>query len=212
MRFVICPSELLTQGLIEMCQPLKIRSRVSVGIIFLAVGWLFTQEVAAQPVPVISQQPQSQSALVGTNVSFAVVASGQAPLIYRWHFNNGFLTDGERVAGAGSATLQISNVLASDAGGYWVTVSNKHGVATSAVASLTVLVPAHLTAHPANQVTLPGRSVTFTAAAAGTGPLSYRWQKNGINLADGGRITGAASPALTLGNAQMSDVGATDWW
>lgn len=51
-----------------------------------------------------------------------------------------------------------------------------------------------------------GDKVTFTVAASGTG-LSYRWLKDGVQLANGGSIAGATTTTLTLSNAQASDSG-----
>ena len=41
-------------------------------------------------------------------------------------------------------------------------------------------------------------------AASGAG-LTYRWKKDGVNLAEGGNLTGTKSPNLTI-----SDIGITD--
>ena len=44
-------------------------------------------------------------------------------------------------------------------------------------------------------------------AATGTAPLSYQWQKDGVNLTDGGRIKGASTTTLSITAAQKSDKG-----
>src|SRR6266478_2199697 len=36
---------------------------------------------------------------------------------------------------------------------------------------------------PANQTVTAGQTAAFTVVAAGTAPLSYQWQKNGVNIA-----------------------------
>jgi uncharacterized repeat protein (TIGR03803 family) len=46
-----------------------------------------------------------------------------------------------------------------------------------------------------------GTNVTYTAAASGTGPLSYQWQLNGVN------IPGATGATLTLTNVTVSNSG-----
>src|SRR3954453_14538306 len=50
--------------------------------------------------------------------------------------------------------------------------------------------PAILT-QPANQSAKSGSNVTFTVAAQGSFPLIYQWRKDGTNLSNGGRISGA---------------------
>ena len=65
-----------------------------------------------------------------------------------------------------------------------------------------------------NLVTLPsdktaqvGDTVSFTVVATGATPLSYVWQTNGVNLVNGGGISGATSNVLTLSNVQKSQAG-----
>src|SRR5439155_1482865 len=45
---------------------------------------------------------------------------------------------------------------------------------------------------PLSATKCPGDSITFTATAAGNGPLTYQWRKNGTNL------NGATGTSLTL--------------
>jgi hypothetical protein len=164
-----------------------------------------TSSAAASPG--ITTQPQSQSVLVGSNASFSVVASGQTPLIYQWSFNGTGLTNSAHIAGATSATIIINNLVAGDAGNYHVVVSNNHGTATSSNATLTVLFPPGITSQPTNQSVLVNGSVTFSAAATGTGTLFYQWLEDGVNLVNGGRIGGANSSALTVSGIQTNDAG-----
>ncbi len=82
--------------------------------------------------PSIITQPASQTAPVGSNVTFSVVASGTAPLSYQWK------KDGADIPGATGATLALINIQPSDAGNYTVVVSNSFGAATSDPVTLTV--------------------------------------------------------------------------
>ncbi|HKB71574.1 MAG TPA: hypothetical protein VKH46_12070, partial [Thermoanaerobaculia bacterium] len=50
---------------------------------------------------------------------------------------------------------------------------------------------------PANAAVCPGSSASFSVAATGTS-LTYQWRKNGSNLSNGGAITGATLPTLTI--------------
>jgi hypothetical protein len=89
--------------------------------------------------PRFLSEPQNQTVVEGRTASFSVVAEGDAPLHYEWHFNGTTLSDGGRISGATSANLQISDVQSIDAGNYAALVSNSCGMITSRVASLTVL-------------------------------------------------------------------------
>ena len=89
--------------------------------------------------PVVTSQPQSQTAAVGTNISFTVMATGTAPLAYQWRFNGTNLANTARISGAKTNLLSISGVLMSDAGNYSVAISNDGGITNSLPATLTVL-------------------------------------------------------------------------
>lgn len=54
---------------------------------------------------------------------------------------------------------------------------------------------------PANQIVIAGQSVTLTTDVIGSGPLSYQWKKNGVN------ISGATSANLTIPVVLTNDAG-----
>jgi glucose/arabinose dehydrogenase len=60
-----------------------------------------------------------------------------------------------------------------------------------------------ISAHPTSQTTSVGGSVTFNVSASGSAPLTYQWQRNGVN------ISGATSSSYTLSNIGLSSSGAT---
>ncbi len=72
--------------------------------------------------------------------------------------------------------------------------------ASNVVLTLALTAPT-ITAQPAGQNVSVGANVTFTAAATGTGPLTYQWERNGSP------ISGATSSSLSLSSVQTSDAG-----
>ncbi|MGD0262730.1 MAG: immunoglobulin domain-containing protein [Verrucomicrobiota bacterium] len=60
---------------------------------------------------------------------------------------------------------------------------------------------------PASQAVGRGEAATFSVTAIGSLPLSYQWQKNGVNLSDGGSLSGAATSTLTVSNAASANAG-----
>src|SRR5262249_15513231 len=60
---------------------------------------------------------------------------------------------------------------------------------------------------PWNQTVASGGGVSFGVSATGTSPFTYGWTLNGVLLNDGGRISGAHSPVLTIGNLTTNDIG-----
>lgn len=65
-----------------------------------------------------------------------------------------------------------------------------------------------LTAQPSDATVNPGMSLSFSVSAIGNAALSYQWRRNAVALTDGGRISGATSPTLTITGAQEADEGA----
>jgi uncharacterized repeat protein (TIGR01451 family) len=83
--------------------------------------------------PQILTPPQDRTSFAGSDAVLTVVADGTA-LHYQWYFQGT-----NRLNGATNAALVLTNVQTSDTGNYSVAVSNILGVATSAVARLTVV-------------------------------------------------------------------------
>ena len=52
-----------------------------------------------------------------------------------------------------------------------------------------------------------GTTASFSVEAGGSGPLGYQWRKDGVPLADGGNIAGAATAMLVLTNVLGGDAG-----
>ncbi|MDB6108682.1 MAG: hypothetical protein JWR69_432, partial [Pedosphaera sp.] len=55
-----------------------------------------------------------------------------------------------------------------------------------------------ITSQPASRTNNAGTTATFAVTVSGTAPLSYQWKKGALTLSDGGNISGATSPILTL--------------
>ena len=148
----------------------------------------------------ITLQPQSQTAILGTNIIFTAAATGDAPLNYQWYFNGNPLADDGRIIGSASTNLSVSNVQISDAGNYSLTVSNLAGFMTSTTAVLTVLVPSAITTQPVGRSVPPGLPTTLTASASGTS-LNLQWQLNGTN------IPNATNTTYSIAAVGTNDIG-----
>ena len=147
--------------------------------------------------PRITTSPTNHTVTAGQTATFTVVAAGTAPLSYQWQKN------GVNIAGATAASYTTSVTTTSDSGSrFAVVVKNTGGTVTSAAATLTVnAVAPRITTSPTNHTVTAGQTATFTVVAAGTAPLSYQWQKNGVNIA------GATAASYTTSVTTTSDSG-----
>jgi hypothetical protein len=150
--------------------------------------------------PVIVVQPVSAVVTQGKTNTFSVTAIGAAPLSYQWRFGIPG-SGGANLAGATNAILSVTNAQPTNAGNYRVIITNLFGSATSAVATLTVLVPPSITQQPQSQTVPEGTNVAFTVMATGTLPLSYQWYFNGNVL------SGQTNTMLTIANVQATNGG-----
>ncbi|QAA77060.1 MAG: hypothetical protein BIP78_1294 [Candidatus Bipolaricaulis sibiricus] len=145
--------------------------------------------------PTISAQPASQSACLGQSVLLSVTAAGTAPLSYQWR------KDGTNIAGATTAIYTIPAATAADAGAYTVVVTNPCGSVTSTPATLALDAGVTIATQPSPQSVCEGRPATFTVVATGAAPLSYQWQKDGLD------IPGATEATYTVPAAAGPDAG-----
>ncbi|HUD84130.1 MAG TPA: protease pro-enzyme activation domain-containing protein, partial [Candidatus Saccharimonadales bacterium] len=162
--------------------------------------------------------------------SYTLTNSGNAPLNWAaattvpWlilSLNGGTLTP----AGAATTVLVSLNAAASNLflGTYGATIwftNLTDGTVQSRAFSLAIIKPPVILAQPASLAVIGGTTATFTAGAAGGLPLHCQWQYNGINMADGGRVSGSQSTltdaeniygsfvsTLTISNVVASDGG-----
>jgi len=149
--------------------------------------------------PVITMDPQSQTVMVGSDVTFTVEAGGNAPLSYQWYFNGTTALTGET-----NTSLTLTSVQPAQAGSYSVVVTNVAGSATSADAVLTVNVPPIISQQPADQTVCVGSLAAFSVAMSNlsTLPLSYQWFFNATNL-----LAGATNATLTFPGVQPGQAG-----
>jgi cysteine-rich repeat protein len=66
----------------------------------------------------------------------------------------------------------------------------------------TASLPPSIAQQPNNALGSVGYAATFTVSASGEPPLTYQWQRDGVNIA------GATSASYVLNNAQLADSGA----
>jgi hypothetical protein len=144
--------------------------------------------------PAISTQPVGFTNYAGQTVSLSVGASGAPSPTYQWYQGNSALT------GATNFSLVFSPLDPTNAGSYYVVVSNYYavsnlaGAVTSSVVSVVVLNP--ITEEPGNVTATNGQTATFWVNAVGA--TNYQWYSNS------GLITGATNAVYTTPNLTMA--------
>jgi hypothetical protein len=68
--------------------------------------------------------------------------------------------------------------------------------------------PPVITSQPVSISTPAGSNAVFVVSVSGPGPLYYRWEKNGKQLTNNSRVSGAHASILHLYNLKSSDSGA----
>ena len=113
----------------------------------------------------------------------------------------------------GSDILGATNptYIATDAGNYSVIVTNSNGCSTTATAfAVTVNALTNISGNPINQIIYALNNTMFSVTAAGTSPITYKWQESTDggatfnNLSDAGVYSGTATYTLNLAVVPIS--------
>jgi len=142
--------------------------------------------VISGAVPVVTVQPVSHTVVAGGTVTFSVVATGEAPLSYRW-----FWDDLELAAAEPSLTLV--NLTASQAGPYKVRVSSPAGSTYSEVATLTIIpgsAPPTIMSQTGDLLLYPNDHalLAISVDAHGSGLPVFAWFHDGVRLEATGSV------------------------
>lgn len=162
--------------------------------------------VLGAPAAVTTQPQVSQNICVGNAFNLSVVASEAGG--YQWYRNGNPLSNGGDVGGATSSTLSIINADAGDIGAYTVAIAGNSGCtgATSAAGNVQVNPAVAITSVPLSSVVMCAGTPLLLDVVANNG-TGYQWYKNGNPLANGGDVSGATSPNLSVANADNTDAG-----
>lgn len=164
-----------------------------------STNMVFLDEVVFTPgfKPVqITGHPVSLVRTAGNSATFTVSVTGTPPFKYQWHFKDA------PIPNATSATLQLNNVQAANAGAYFVVVTGPQSVVSSATGTLSVLPSAPVfNVHPIGRKVLLGTSLSMTAGAIGSEPMHYQWLLNSIP------VPGASNSSVTIAQTAQSNGG-----
>lgn len=150
--------------------------------------------------PQITTQPQNVTVPFRGNVTLSVVATGQAPLSYRWYNGQSGDTSAPLFENGVPATNPSVTFQSSTTTFYWVRITNACGFVNSVAAKVTMLdcVRPVITQQPQPVTITQGQSATLSVGVTnnGPGPLSYQWYAMGLDFPS--PINGATSPSVTV--------------
>lgn len=170
---------------------------VSVGVLNVCsdtvdrLGFLLAD--GAGSAPILDQQPANQTVVAGSLAEFQVTAHGTAVLHYQWQH------DGIPVPLQNSNVLRLPCVRSEDAGAYAVVVTSGGVSVTSNAVQLTVLTAPEFADSPTDVIVAAGDPVNLAVGTAGTGPISFRWRRDGVV------IPGETSAAFAIPAASQAD-------
>ncbi|XP_027129252.1 roundabout homolog 3 isoform X1 [Larimichthys crocea] len=167
--------------------------------------------------PVFTKQPVNQVVLADDTVDFFCEVHGDPPPTVRWRREEGELPRG-RFEIRSDNSLRLTQVRGEDEGTYTCVSENSVG---KAEASGTLQVhggpsmPPQIVVRPRDQITAPGRTVTFLCGTKGNPPPAVFWQKEGSQIllfpiqepSQSGRFSVSLSGELTITDVQVEDSG-----
>ena len=148
--------------------------------------WEMTNNAVAGSVSIT---PATAALFPGEQVTFTGTVAGGGTVTYT--------ATGGTITAAGRYTAGTA------AGNYSVTATNAADSTKKAVANLTITIPTPVTftTQPNSLTTAVGYTATFSVVAAGSGPLTYQWKKNGT------AISAATASSYTTSTLALSDSG-----
>lgn len=160
---------------------------------------------AATQAPAVTLQPQDQSAVAGTSVSFTAAAAGSPAPSVQWMVSANGGATWAPLAGATATTLTFTAQIGQNGNRYEAVFTNSAGTVTTSAAILTVALtpqaPQILT-QPQSVTVTAGANATFSASAAGPPQPSVQWWRSTDNGFTWTQIAGATSTTYTVASTQ----------
>jgi probable HAF family extracellular repeat protein len=152
---------------------------------------------------------------LGANGTFAQGISGINIVGYyvdNSGMNHGFVYDGSTYITiddplAGRRGTVATGIDGTNIVGYYYDSSGfPHGFEVSD-GSLTLVTPPTITSQPQSLDFTNGTAASLAVSVSGTSPLYYQWQVNGVNIANGGTISGATTSNLMFSTTAPGNAG-----
>lgn len=159
-------------------------------------GTIATITVDPAIAPAITTLPAAITVEYGSGLSLYPSVAGSPSMTYQWS------KDGTPIAGATSSSYARNTMTSADAGVYALTATNSAGSATgSVIVTVNPPVAPRVYGLPASLTQLEGGSFSFYPTFYGSQPMTYQWQKDGMD------IPGATGAVYGRSNLTPADAG-----
>ncbi len=147
----------------------------------------------------ITVQPASIDVAAGTDSSLSVTAAADSAISYQWYRQRPGETSPTAITGATAATLNLSDVTASDMGFYWVNLTTVDSELNSDVAIVTLSGGTSRLANLSTRGSVPaGETLTPGFVLRGDGAKDLVIRAVGPTLVDFGVTSAMADPVMDL--------------
>ncbi|MDB4798463.1 leucine-rich repeat protein [Verrucomicrobia bacterium] len=123
-----------------------------------------------QPV-VITSEPDDQRVILGASLRLEFEIEGDPPFTIHWE------KDGEIVADASEAMLEIASVSELDAGAYQLVIAERGKEIRSRLIEVEIIVPPTIVSQPQDLELVEGQDIEIVLQANGTLPMTFRLLK-----------------------------------
>ncbi|MBM4150821.1 MAG: hypothetical protein FJ219_04135 [Ignavibacteria bacterium] len=151
--------------------------------------------------PVVQIHPKSRNTCVGDTVTLFATATGTS-VQYQW------FKDYKPLTGATSPVLAFVRIQGIESGLYHCRMT---GLAPcDAVSTDTAVIyinrPIEVLKQPESKIVTKGSTVSFEVSANANYVITYQWKKNGFDVQNSMRISGAQSPTLVIRDIDLADI------
>jgi hypothetical protein len=137
---------------------------------------------------------------------FSIVVSGGV-LSYQWKKNNVALNDDTSISGSKSAELLLREATAGDAGNYTCEITPICGVKqASGIIKLAIKEQVEIIEQPGALQVCENEDFELSLNASGS-IVSYQWKRNGVDLVNGGNVSGVKTNKLSVLNSSVGSEG-----
>ncbi|MEY3313247.1 MAG: hypothetical protein RLZZ578_767 [Bacteroidota bacterium] len=151
--------------------------------------------------PVVQIHPKSRNTCVGDTVTLYATATGTS-VQYQW------FKDYKPLTGATSPVLAFVGIQGIESGLYHCRMTGLapcDAVSTD-TAVLYINRPIEVLKQPESKIVTKGSTVAFEVSINANYVVTYQWKKNGVDVQNNMRISGAQSPTLVIRDIDLADV------